>query len=139
MSHSARQFRALTKKNFLLHFRQPGCAIAQLLCPALVMLLLVWIRTKITTSPAKYSNLDVFKTPFFPTFEYLGANRWDTKNLLTPYSRQQAFLAYDNYTMASLSTSTSSLNFTYNASTGDFNISANPTNPLAFLPTHCLA
>lgn len=83
MSHTLRQFRALTKKNFISWYKQPCCALFQLICPGLLMLILVWIRTKIGYED--YGNIDYegFKKPFFPGLEYLGGKKWSYERAKT--------------------------------------------------------
>jgi hypothetical protein len=120
MGHTARQFKALTKKNFISYVRQPGCAIFQLLCPGALMLLLVWIRTKITATTPPYVNYESYKKPFFPGLEYTGSGTWSTTDELITSQRQENFLNYDNYT-----------NGTYTVGTDMF-------GPLGYLPSNCM-
>jgi hypothetical protein len=42
------------------------------------MLVIVWIRTKITATTPPYVNYEDYKKPFFPGLEYRGAGLWDT-------------------------------------------------------------
>lgn len=119
MGHTIRQFKALTKKNFISYVRQPGCAVFQLLCPGMLMLLLVWIRTKITVKTPPYINYEAFKRPFFPGLEYQGASQWLNEPVKTS-AREELFMLYDNYTDGGV----------YSTLT-DFE------GPLFFFPTQC--
>lgn len=98
MGHTTRQFSALTKKNFISYVRQPGCAVFQLVCPGLLMLILVWIRTKITATTTPYVNYELLKKPFFPALEYTGGDTWSTSDFIITSARQDNFFLYDNYT-----------------------------------------
>ena len=120
MGHTIRQFSALTKKNFISYVRQPGCAVFQLLCPGLLMLILVWIRTKITATTTPYINYEEYKKPLFPGLEYTGSQTWSTGDFQTTSARQDGFFTYDNYTQ------------------GTYSIVADFNGPLYFNPSHCL-
>jgi hypothetical protein len=87
MGHTARQFRALTKKNFISFFRQPGCAIFQLLCPGMLMFIMVYVRWKIKDSTPSHHDFEARKRPFFPGFEYLGGGAWDPTDYSTTSAR----------------------------------------------------
>lgn len=123
MGHTTRQFNALTKKNFISYVRTPCCAVFQILCPGMLMLILVYIRTRITATTPVYVDYELFKTPFFPGLEYTGGGEWSTApiDFLKTNAREEAFMVYDNYTNA---------NGTYNLLT-DF------TGPLFFFPSQC--
>jgi hypothetical protein len=86
------------------------------------MLVLVWIRTKITATTPPYTNYELLKKPFFPGFEYLGGGLWEIGNFLTTSQRQEAFFNYDNYTNG----------------TGTYSVSEDINGPLYFMPNNCL-
>ena len=81
-----RQFKALTKKNFIEWTRQPGSAACELICPGLLMLILVWVRVIIKSKNYQIDNLESEKLPFFPALEYLGDGSW-TSDFITTSSR----------------------------------------------------
>ena len=121
MGHTTRQFAALSKKNFISYFRQPGCAVFQLLCPGALMLVLVWIRTKITATTPPYVNYEAFKKPFYPALEYEGGTSWSTSDFQVSSARQENFFIYDKYNTSE-----------------SYNIASDFNGPLYFLPTNCL-
>jgi hypothetical protein len=123
MGHTTRQFTALSKKNFISYFRQPGCAVFQLLCPGLLMFILVWIRTKITATTPPEIDYEIYKKPFYPAFEYEGGNLWSTSDFQVSSARQDNFFIYDNYNLNNQSS---------------YSIVSDMNGPLHFLPTNCL-
>lgn len=77
--------------------RQPGCAVFQLVCPGLLMLLLVWVRTIIKVTETGPVDYDIAKRPFYPGLEYSGGVIWNP-DLTKTSARQSDFMVYDNYT-----------------------------------------
>ena len=81
------------------------------------MLLLVWIRTKISVKTPPYVNYEQFKRPFFPGLEYQGDAQWTHQPLKTSL-REERFMLYDNYTTDGL-----------------YSVVTDFTGPLWFFPT----
>jgi len=48
-----RHFKALLKKNVISWKRNVCCSIFEIMCPLLLMIVMVWVRTKISISEVK--------------------------------------------------------------------------------------
>lgn len=70
MGVTTRQFKALTRKNFINWKRQPKCSFVELCCPAYFMLLMVLMRCLIDTDTSGVSDSLGYLTPTFPAFVY---------------------------------------------------------------------
>lgn len=115
-----RHSKALTKKNFYIWKRNPFCSACELFCPAALMLVIVYIRTRIdaTTTPAQ--NLEILKHPEYPGFDYVDGDWQSTYGTAGP--QQTAFM----------------LNDFYNTTDFNYNIQLDVGGPLYFIPTQCL-
>jgi hypothetical protein len=65
MGTTTRHFNALMRKNFINWKREPGSATCQLCCPGLLMLILVYVRTRISPTTYTSATLAFYETPQF--------------------------------------------------------------------------
>ena len=70
MGSGTRQFKALMRKNFIQWKRQPGCAVCEICCPAVVMFLLVILRSVIDIETFPVSLLNSVRQPTMPGLTY---------------------------------------------------------------------
>ena len=81
MGATARQFKALAKKNLINWKRRPCCSICEVICPALLMLLLVAIRGLIDKAIGEvisdddnfFDSLTKLSTVFHPGYWWDGS------------------------------------------------------------------
>lgn len=74
MTSRTRQFNALMRKNFISWRRRTKCSFFEILCPALVMLIMVFLRAKIDVEEKNFSLESMLKArkPTFTAFSYAG-------------------------------------------------------------------
>jgi hypothetical protein len=87
----------------------------------MLMLFLVWARSKVSTTTQEKQDLDILKVPFFPALEYENGE-WvsNPASFETTSKRQEDFLRYDNYTFAQPGST--------------YEVAFDQTGPLFFLP-----
>ena len=97
MGRCCRHFRALTKKNFINSKRTPVCTILELILGPCLLILLIWLRTKIPIQETDLVGLEQYKHPLYPALKYGGKARktWSVDFDYTN-DQQAAFMeAYD--------------------------------------------
>ena len=70
MGKFCRHFKAMSRKNWIIHFRSPICAVFELLLPVALMSIIWIIRTKVPLKKTDLSSLEKYKHPVFPGLRY---------------------------------------------------------------------
>ena len=65
MGTTTRHFNALMRKNLINWKRDPCAAVCQVLCPGLLMLVICYIRTRISASTFSADYLQLLQTPMY--------------------------------------------------------------------------
>lgn len=71
-----RHFTALSRKNLMVHSRNPVCAIFELVLPVVLMCLIWIIRSKVPIQKTDLSSLEKYKHPVFPGLAYSERTSW---------------------------------------------------------------
>lgn len=58
------------RKNFINWKRSPVCSTFEIICPMMLMLVLVYVRTLIQVKDLDLGGLDQYKHPAFPALVY---------------------------------------------------------------------
>ena len=66
MAKCWRHFKALSKKNAIVWYRTPFCAIIELIAPALLMLILCVLRKHVPSTPTDAEGMLAKKGPVMP-------------------------------------------------------------------------
>jgi hypothetical protein len=106
------------RKNFINWKREPCSAACQMICPGMLMLILVYVRSRITPTYFDSTSLAILETPQFQID--MGAD-----NVLNIDSTNDRMT---NFTQ----------NYLYNLPTLRFNAEDVSTSPLNFYPTNCM-
>lgn len=107
MSTTSRHYFALMRKNYI-NWKREGCSsVVQLVCPGLLMLMLVWIRSLITPSELDAHALFLLEVPQYTvTLDSLGA-----LDIAGTNTRLEAFSNYYQYPIDVTTDSQSPLEF----------------------------
>lgn len=94
MGVKLRHFNALMRKNWIVWKRNPVSSGCQLVSPIVLMLFVVWIRTKFTRVPIDSANLLLLRHPIYT----LNVTESGTPNYLATSQHLEDFFVYSNYT-----------------------------------------
>jgi len=125
MGESIRHFEALMKKNFITWKRNIACSCFEVICPAMLMFILVWLRTTIDPTPTASASLMDFQTPFYSPMDINSTGGWSI-NTLELSKGLGGFMQANDYN----STKTETNSTTYFAP-------LDLTGPLNFFPSQC--
>lgn len=76
MAKSFRHFRALMRKNFILWYRTPFCAVFEILAPVVLMIALVVMRSYVPTSSTDQAGMLKKKLPSYPGVPNINGTWW---------------------------------------------------------------
>ena len=71
-----RQWKALMKKNFINWKRKPFCSAMELICPALVVALLCYLKTVTNSAKVTKDETQAISSPIYPGLLF-GDNNFD--------------------------------------------------------------
>lgn len=130
---TSEHIKALTRKNFINWKRSPVCSSVEIICPVLLMIVLVYIRTLVPIKHLDIGGLDQYKHPTFPALIYTGNPKklW-IEDFKETNNQVSAFFNYDNYTAQAIPNQTSE-NLSLESTT--YNITQDYSGPLFNLPT----
>ena len=97
MTKICRHFKALNRKNLILYKRTPSCAIFEILLPAALMCIMVWLRTMVHVKHTDLTSLAKYRHPVFPGLSYPSEKKswqWDP---VTTTAFEQSFMTFMNY------------------------------------------
>lgn len=96
MTKFCRHFKALNRKNLILWRRTPTCAVFEILLPAALMCLMVWLRTKVQVKHTDLTALEKYKHPVFPGLTYSDRKSWTwDPDAVTDF--EQSFMNFVDY------------------------------------------
>jgi hypothetical protein len=73
------------------------CSAFEIICPVILMIALVYIRTLIPIKNLDSGGLDQYKHPTWPALIYQGNEKWAV-NFTQTDAMVREFFAFDNYT-----------------------------------------
>lgn len=130
MTKCWRHFKALSKKNAIVWYRTPFCALTEVLTPALLMLILCVLRINVPSVPTDAEGMLAKKGPVMPGVGYdpeLGwYNSTGGNHYVDDYMRPM--IGYSDYTRGD----THMTNWT------EYSIGYDKYGPQFFTPTHCM-
>ena len=88
-----KHFAALTKKNWIIYKRNPCSAVCGIITPLLLMLIMVWLRTKVTPTDVDSNSLLKLSHPIYKIAV--------KNNQLNPVQSSRSledFFLFNNYT-----------------------------------------
>jgi len=95
MSKICRHFKALSRKNAILWRRNLTCGVFELILPAALMCLIVWMRTKVNIKHVDLAGLEKYKHPIYPAMKYeKAAWVWDLDWLTESLAPFMEFAGY---------------------------------------------
>ena len=113
-NQSFRHLKALMRKNRINWVRTWKGSIFELICPALLMLLLVWVRTLIKIEISDPSDVFIQQQPLYPLVALdATSGKWaiNPASIAAQSKNLETFFTYTKY---------------------------NSTNPYSFIPPHCI-
>lgn len=118
MGTTTRHFNALMRKNFINWKREPCSAVCQLICPGMLMLILVYVRSRIDPTYFNASTLALLEIPQYQID--MGSD-----GLLDLDSTQERMANFTKY-------------YYYNLPTLTLDVETDPSSPLQLNPENCL-
>lgn len=76
MGKCCRHFKALSRKNLMVHSRTPVCALFELVLPVALMCIIWVIRMKVPIQKTDLTALEKYKHPVFPGLAYTEKTSW---------------------------------------------------------------
>lgn len=127
MAKCWRHFTALSKKNAIVWYRTPLCAIVEILTPALLMIILCVLRAEIPLTTTDAKGMLKKTLPVFPGVAYYENGYW--------YNSTDGDHVYDIQNRPMMEW----VNYTYGGSDpSKYSMGIDKFGPQFFFPSHCL-